>query len=79
MNIIKFNLKRLVIGKKDIVNIIKISLSSLVSYFILTTPFYLMFPQVENYTLCIKIIIFVSFSYYMKNLFDLNLFGKNFL
>jgi len=57
---IKFNGHRLIPNRKDVIEIFLISLASLFSYFILTTPFYKVFPMVETYPLYVKIIIFVG-------------------
>jgi len=75
---IKFNKRKLFVGKKDFIEIFKISIASLISYFILTKPFYKIFPQVEFFPLYVRIMILVSVSYYIKGLFDLKLNGRDY-
>jgi len=71
---LKFNRKKVIPHEKDIVNIVKISLASLLSYFVLTKPINYFLPQLAEYPLPIKIMILVSLSYYFKGLIDVSLY-----
>ena len=74
----RFNKNKIIPHQKDLINIFKISIASLISYFILSTPFNALFPQVEFYSLPIRIMILVSVSYYIKGLIDLKLNGRDY-
>ena len=75
---LRFNKNRLILRMKDVINILKISLTSLLAYFVLMKPFYLLFPEISNFSLYLKIPILVSFSYYFKNLFDIKFNGRDY-
>ena len=75
---LKFNKSKIIPNKETIVNIFKISIASLFSYYVLSNPFNKLFPQVATYPLFLKIIILVSVSYYFKGLFDTKVNGRDY-